>query len=357
MGLAAAWACARGGHSVTLFEAGALTNRQGGSHGKARIIRLSYTDPLYVGLAGQAFRAWDDLATVAGRELYRTTGSLDIDLSGQNRFEEHRCALSSANAASRLMTGSEINETYRELALPEAATGLWQADSAILNADLCATVLADEARRHGADLRTHCRVGPVAPGAPIRIETEAGPHAARFLIVAAGDQVPSFASALGTDLALKKSLEQVSFYEPQVPGSHQADGMALLIFHLGNGVLSSVFPIHRDAHVKIMIENNGRDDCDADTLSSGKVREIAETVLPQLPCLRETPNTTDSCHYVLAPRSDFVIDRLPGLDRIIVCSACSGHGFKFAPVLGDIMADMLQNRSAAPTRFAIVSSC
>ena len=115
MGLAVARAFARQGRSATLFEAGELFNRHGGSHGKARIVRLSYGDPLYARLAKQAFAGWDELGAAAGQQMYRTTGSLDIDLTGRETFDGHRNALSSVKAAFRTVTGAEVNEAYREL--------------------------------------------------------------------------------------------------------------------------------------------------------------------------------------------------------------------------------------------------
>ena len=355
MGLSIAYAMARPGKSVTLFEAKTLTHPHGGSHGKARIIRLSYDDQFYVGLARKAFQAWDWLGAEVGKDLYKVTGSLDIDLSGHHQFDGHRHALAEHGAFSRLMSGREVNDAYRELYMPDDATALWQGQSAVLNADLCAAALADEARRLGADIRTGCPVHQVIPDGPVCLETAQGPHFADTVVVAAGDQVPNFASRLGTRLLLTKSMEQVSFYQPLDPQTHTADHMPLLIFHLGGGVLSSVFPIHRDLGVKVMVENNGRDASAPTTLSERKVAEIAETVLPSLPCLPKTPFDTDFCHYMLTPTGDFILDRLPAHPQIILCSACSGHGFKFAPVLGEMVASMVSSHHDPPAQFKIPS--
>ncbi len=353
MGLSIAYAVARQGKSVTLFEAETLTHEHGGSHGKARIIRLSYDDPFYVGLAQEAFEAWHALGSVARKDLYKVTGSLDIDLSGQRRFDGHRDALAECGVSSKLMSATEINDAYPELNLPDEATGLWQHRSAVLNADLCSAALADEARRYGAHLWTGCKVNRVIPDDRIRLDTTQGMHHADTVVIATGDQVARFASDLGTHLPLTKSLEEVSFYEPLEPEAHLADHMPLLIFHLGNGVLSSVFPIHRDAGVKIMVENNGRDTSPPERLTEHKVAEIAETILPVLPRLPRAPSGTNLCHYILTPNGDFILDRLPGHPQIIMCSACSGHGFKFAPVLGEMVAQLITSDFVQPSLFMI----
>ncbi|MEO0920651.1 MAG: FAD-dependent oxidoreductase, partial [Pseudomonadota bacterium] len=90
-------------------------------------------------------------------------------------------------------------------------------------------------------------------------------------------------------------------------------------------------------------------------LSERKVAEIAETVLPSLPCLPKTPFDTDFCHYMLTPTGDFILDRLPAHPQIILCSACSGHGFKFAPVLGEMVASMVSSHHDPPEQFKIPS--
>jgi sarcosine oxidase len=349
MGLAAAASLAEGGRTVTLFEADRLAGPTGGSHGLARIIRLTYGQAHYCRLVRGAFEEWDTMARHQGMPLYRRTGSLDIAFAGHDGFAGYQAALTQSDVAFEIMTPTELAARFPQVALPESGVALYQADSAVLQADLCINALHGRALRAGADIRTGVSVSAITQrDDSVTLATPQGAHHAASLVLAAGAYNCSLLRDLGLDLALTFSREQVSFFHPKDRAQHEAARMPLLIFHLGGGVLSSVFPLLRDDPVKIMIENNGRVDLSTEEMDSVKTRDIQRLILPHLPHMTDRLAATDTCHYILTPDGNFVVDRLPARPNIVVCSACSGHGFKFAPVLGHQIAALIADDNARP---------
>jgi glycine/D-amino acid oxidase-like deaminating enzyme len=149
------------------------------------------------------------------------------------------------------------------------------------------------------------------------------------------------------------SPKQMSFFAPTDQAAHGSAVMPILIFHLGGDILGSVVPILRDGAVRAKVENNGRIFAGPSGMDAIKLAELQGTVLPYLPKLARTPAATDTCHCVLTRDDDFILDRLPSAPNVVVCSACSGHGFKFAPVLGDIVWDLTLSAATPHPRFAI----
>ena len=355
MGLAAARSLAQSGANVTVYEAAeSACGQNGGSHGKARVTRLTYGHEDYCNLAKWAYAAWDDLGETFSEPLYRKVGGLDISLTGISAFDAYCSALNGANVPFAIWDAQSTQSRFPNIKLPESAVALFQEDTAVLHADLCAAALKQEAKKAGAAINYGAKVTDVRPlGASVELATEHGDHRFDRVVICAGAEVQSWAEALGTRLNLQFSREQVSYFQAQDRDAHHADNMPILIFHLGDNVLSSVFPILRDDPVKAMVENNGRVTASVEEMNRIKVAELQEFILPNLPRLQTHPADTDTCHYILTQDNDFVVDRLPNAPNVVVCSACSGHGFKFAPVLGDLMRDLALSDEKAVPRFAI----
>ncbi|MEM6387706.1 MAG: FAD-dependent oxidoreductase [Pseudomonadota bacterium] len=355
MGLAAARSLAKSGANVTVFEAAPrFCGAQGGSRGKARVTRLTYGHEDYCNLAKWAYTAWDSLGETFGEPLYRKVGGLDISLSRIGALDAYCSALNSANIPFEIWDAQTTQAKFPNIALPEGAVALFQEDTAVLHADLCAAALEQEARTAGATVNYGAKVTDVRPvEASVELATEHGHHRFDRVVICAGAEMQSWAETLGTPLNLQFSREQVSYFSARDRDAHHADNMPILIFHLGDNVLSSVFPILRDDPVKAMVENNGRVTASVEELNRIKVGELQEFILPNLPRLEPDPAETDTCHYILTQDNDFVVDRLPNAPNVVVCSACSGHGFKFAPVLGDLMRDLALSDEKAVPRFAI----
>lgn len=326
MGCAAARSLAARGLSVRLFEARAIGTAEGSSHGRSRIIRLAYGEAGYIPLCRAAYAAWD----AVGAGLMQRTGGLDLAEGERASWGATAEAMTAAGVPYETLDGDELRRRYPQFRLAEGARALFQPDAAVLHADLCLAALARAAREHGADLREGEAVQAVVPGGDhVEVTTMAGRYAAARLVLAPGAGMAALAAQLGLGLALTVSQEQVGFFaagEAFGPGR-----FPLFILHLDGRRFASGFPVLREGGVKLMIEHKQADD---DNTRLDALRRHARRILPDLGPLRLAEN----CTYTLTPDEDFILDRHPAWPHIVIASACSGHGFKFAALFGDALA-------------------
>lgn len=320
MGLAAARSLALAGADVAVFEAAeASCHPHGGSHGKARITRLTYGEVDYCRLAERSYAAWDRIAEAWGEPLYRIVGGVDISLSGPDAFEGYRSALGAAGIDFEEWDATTTQIKCPQITLPNGAASLYQSETAVLHADLCAAALEAQAVGTGALIRFSAKVDHIAPQhAGVDLTSHGATERFDKVVLCAGADMRSWAASLGTGLKLTFSNEQVSYFNASDRGAHHADAMPILIFHLGSNVLSSVFPILRDDPVKAMVENNGRVSVDIEELDRLKARELQTLILPNLPLLDPVPARTETCHYILTEDNDFVLDRLPTAPNVVM---------------------------------------
>jgi sarcosine oxidase len=164
---------------------------------------------------------------------------------------------------------------------------------------------------------------------------------------------------LGIDLPLTVLQEQLAFFRVRDPEAHRPDRLPLLIHRFaGTTSLGSLFPIFDHEGVKVMVDRIGpvvdpaAPERTIDPIILERQRAYAMSLLPA--ATGDVLETT-SCRYTMTPDEDFIIDRHPQHPQIVIASPCSGHGFKFAPVIGQIAADLaLKGETAYPTaRFAL----
>lgn len=305
MGLAAARACARRGASVDIYEQFDVMHVRGSSHGDARIFRVSYPEAHYVALAAESLPMWRELERESGNELLRTTGSLDIG------FElPHAGALDEHGLTYEVLDAAELRQRFG-LRAPEAQA-VFQADGGVLHADRC----------RGALL-----MGAVAAGARVHERTRVDVlHAldADVVVVTAGAWVNRF----GFELPVRVTRETVSYYDLG------RDGPTTIEWSPGLGVYALFSP---GPLLKVGLHHAGHDaDPNLDEppnaeLVAGEARWVAERFGVADP----RPVRAETCLYTTTPDETFVLERR---DNLVIGSPCSGHGFKFAPAIGERLA-------------------
>ncbi|MCC6792223.1 MAG: N-methyl-L-tryptophan oxidase [Thermomicrobiales bacterium] len=345
IGCATAYALARAGRRVALVEQFAIGHELGSSHGPTRIIRLAYDGDDYVALAGASYEAWRRLASESGQELLVPTGGLDIGVPDAFALDGIRATFERTGVPFELLDRDEIQRRFPQFTIPEGTIGIYQADYGLLAADRCVATLAAEARRHGAEFHEGERVLTVRPeGEGVTVATESGTIRADRVVLSAGSWSRPLLAALGLDLPLRVLKEQLAFFAAGNPGDYVPGRLPLVIHRFpGTTSLGSVFPIYGHAGVKVMIDRIGTEvapddpDRSIDAASLDRLRDYAMAMMPGL-----TGKVIDavSCRYTMTPDEDFVLDRHPAHPNIVVAASCSGHGFKFAPVIGEILADL-----------------
>lgn len=348
MGCAAAHSLAARKKSVILFETSQIGHHKGSSHGQTRIIRLAYGQIDYIALCRAAYPAWRHLEAGAGEPLLHITGGLDVGFGPVPSWRATAAAMSQAHVPHDVLDGDGIRQRFPQFTLPDDAVGLWQPQAGVLHADRCLAALANGARRLGASLRENQEVVAVTPSTTgFALRTTKSAYHAQRLVIACGAASGEMFRRVGLDLPLSVSSEQVAFFQPRNPVQFGPERFPVFIIHLGGALLSSGFPLIRENGMKLMIENKRplRDGDEA--LDPELLRRLEDTVRQILPGLDHRALRAETCRYTLTPDEDFIIDRHPADARIVIASACSGHGFKFAPLIGEALADLVAGRAPA----------
>lgn len=328
-GLATAWRLAERGHPVVAFEQYRIGHDRGSSHGPSRVFRFAYEDPLYTAMAQAALPMWRELDP----ELLRPTGGVDVGTPG--RLEKIAGALTTCGAACELVDGAARRERFGWLSGESPV--LWSPDTGVLAAHRALTTLASRARAAGAEIREGCAVCAIEPTADgaVLLDTDAGPLTASRCIVTAGAWVGPVLSAIGLTVPVRVTREQVFYFRAH------AEPAVAIDWESNCYVVPPAVPGHP---VKVAEHMTGAEtSADArsfDPDDAGR-RRVVDFVRANLPTLEPEPVGFETCLYTVTPDEDFVIDRR---GPIMVASACSGHGFKFGPLTGEVLACLSTDR-------------
>jgi sarcosine oxidase len=314
MGSAAAWSLARRGEKVVGYERFAPAHDQGSSHGLTRVIRKAYFEhPAYVPLVLRAYALWAELEKETGRTLYRKTGALMI---GRPDSPIVRGSLESARTHGlphRMLSTSDLRARCPFMTFRDDEVALEEFDAGVL--------LAEEAVQA-------LQAAAIARGADLRFGTEASIDPARRTIVTAGAWLPS----LVPGLPLKIERQTIFWFDTPEPVPlfiWDRDGQPFFTipdihghglkcgFHHG-GEITTAEAVHREIRRE-----------DVDVLRA----RLRETV----PSLDREPRRSSVCMYTNTPDEKFI---LGVRGQLVLGSPCSGHGFKFAPVVGEILGDL-----------------
>jgi sarcosine oxidase len=327
-GSATAWALARRGRAVVLLEQFELGHKHGSSHGGSRIFRLSYPDERYVRLAQEALVGWRTLEADAGEELIVRSGALDL---GAHALENAR-ALAACGVQHEQLTGAEVRARW-ELAAEPDEPALFQPDGGHTRADRAHAALLEGARTAGADVRERARVTALAPGADeVSLGTDDGELRARGVVVTAGAWARGLLAPLGIDLPVTVTRETVAYF-----ALDGAASLPTLIDATGTNGAHAYGLAAPGVGLKAGVHRSGPV-VDPDEPGEAEDHITARTsdwVARRYPDADATPLFAETCLYTTTPDESFVLERH---GRVIVGSACSGHGFKFAPAIGERLA-------------------
>jgi monomeric sarcosine oxidase len=351
-GSAAAWALAGRGRSVAVVEAFAPGHRRGSSHGSARIFRRAYPDPLYVRLTGQAQQLWRRLADEAGEDLVLATGALDY---GPARTQEKMYEiLTGLGVPVELMPSAAAGERWPGMTFGEDPV-MYHPDGGVLDPERAMTAMRRIAAARGAQIYYDApalRIEPVADGAFVHTAEES--LRAPVVIVAADAWL---APLLGGQVRLPPLAvnQQQAFHF--APSGTATQAWPVFIRH--DQVAAYGLPAGRDGEVpgaiKIAEHGNGTATTadDRDGIVSPRARErVRALVRDWFPGLHPDPVGEVTCLYTSTANEDFILDRR---GPFVVCSPCSGHGAKFAPLIGEIAADLASGAPSPDPRFTLAA--
>ena len=362
MGCAAAWQLARAGHRVRLLEQFAIGHERGSSHGPSRMIRLAYDAPEYVQMGQAAFGMWEELQAASGAALLLRTGGINAGLPHANDMAGIAHTFDTLVVPYERLDPDELRRRFPQLTFPEGTIAIYQRDYGILAAFRCVATLAAQAQAAGAIVHEHDPVLQIEPdGAGVNVRTAQGAYRADRVILAAGSWTQPLLSPLGIDLPLTVLQEQLAFFRVRDPENHGPDRLPLVMHRFpGTTSLGSIFPIYDHVGIKVMLDRISIGTAVAPnnpdrTINPALMDTLRHYTASLLPGTTGEILETTSCRYTMTPDEDFVIDRHPEFPQLVIGSPCSSHGFKFAPVVGQMLADLaIAGETAYPTaRFRI----
>jgi sarcosine oxidase len=306
MGCATAWALRGRGAEVTVYEQFGLDNDRGSSHGRTRIFRIAYPDAYWIRFAKDAYAGWRDLDP----DLLGLYGL--IELVADRELTSAR-ALDECGVPYRLLDRDQVRE--RGALLPEGWTALQTADAGVVFADRARHAFLDAA---GVEVETNRRIESTD-------ELDAD-----VVVVTAG----SWVRDLVPDLPVTVTRETVAYFKREGPPPPSI--VDLNAETGGHGMYSLHDPVHG---LKAGSHHAGAEaDPDTETPPDPAIVErIVAWVRARFPDVDPSPVETQTCLYTTTPDQGFILERR---GRVVVGSACSGHGFKFAPAVGRRLADL-----------------
>lgn len=348
LGSAAAFHLARRGLRVVGLEQFDLGHVKGASHDTSRILRHSYHTPEYIELTKAAYDDWADLESESGEDLVTVVGGLDFFPPGAAiPVEDYTRSMEATGIPFESLDVAAVAEHWPQFHLPDGTVSLYQARSAIVPAARGTATMQARARAHRATLIDNCPATSLQPdGDGVLLTTPLGRISAERVVLTADAWTNHLLAGLGLSIPLTTTVEQVTYFAPPDPSIYQPDRMPLWIWMDEPSFYG--FPCYGEATVKAA-EDCGGPVSDPDdrpfTDDPGMRERLVEHLARMLPQAGAAVRSV-RCLYTLTPDRDFVLDAAPGHPNVVV-GLGAGHGFKFAPTFGRLLADLVESGSTS----------
>jgi sarcosine oxidase len=348
MGSATALELSRRGVDVLGFDRYTPPHAFGSSHGETRIIREAYFEhPVYVPMVQRAYELWHALEQSAGVTLLRETGGLMIGRPDSALVQGARLSAQTHRLPHEALGAAEITARFPALRPERDMVAVWEPRAGILFPEACISVQLALARQRGAELHDGEAMEHWEPeGDDVRVSTSQSEYRARRLIITAGAWVASLLPRLRLPLRIER--QALHWFEcADASDSFDAEHCPIHLWQFDGRRFFYGFPA-LDGAVKAGFHHEGET-----TTADGVRREVAAVEIDAVRAVmrRFIPGADGPlrksvvCLYTNTPDDHFWIDSHPAHPQVLIASPCSGHGFKFAPVIGEILADLVQGRA------------
>jgi sarcosine oxidase len=343
MGSAAACELARRGRRVLALEQFAIGHDQGSSHGHTRIIRQAYYEhPDYVPLVRRAFARWYDLEQRQGIHLLTGCGCLSIGkrdseliLGVQRSAREHSLPIEDYSPL-------ELRREFPQFQFDDEYVAVLERTAGFLYVEECVRAHVREAQRHGAVVRDNEPVKSwQATSAGVEIHTDRGRYSAAKLVLTSGPWAGQLLAARGARLSVMRQVPM--WFGTRDDAAFRRDVFPLYIADTPEGYFYG-FPVLDQNGAKVARHYGAPE--------LNRPAEVTREIVPadeeplrgflrdHLPGIDGPLRRTAVCIYTLTPDRHFVIDLHPDHRNVAIAAGFSGHGFKFASVVGEVLADL-----------------
>ncbi|HEX9799928.1 MAG TPA: N-methyl-L-tryptophan oxidase [Thermoanaerobaculia bacterium] len=350
MGSAAAAHLAARGQRVLALERFELGHERGSSHGLTRIIRLAYFEhPSYVPLVRRAFELWRELESAAGERLLHVTGALDVGPEGSEVFAGSLAACRQHALSHEVLDAAALARRVPAWRPAPDARAILQPDGGFLAAERAVAAHAARAAAAGAELRCGERVREwAATSHGVRVVTERAAYEAEQLVLAAGAWLPALVPSLAPLLVPERQV--LGWFAVADRAPFAPERFPVFVLDAEEGRFYG-FPEHAAPGLKIGKYHHLGERVDPETMErvcrDDDERALRGAVARYFPAADGALLDAKPCLFTNTPDEHFVIDRHPDAPQVLLVSPCSGHGFKFAPVVGEIVADLVERGETA----------
>ena len=344
MGSAAAYHLARRGCKVVGLDRFTPPHAFGSSHGKTRIIREAYFEhPHYVPLVQRSYELWNALERSSGRDLLTVTGGLMIGRPDGVLVTGARRSAEAHSLPYAMLTAAEVSARFPALRPADDMVAVLEPRAGILFPEACVDAHLTLAREHGATLRFDEAVtGWRRDGDGVRVVSANGEFRAAQLLLTAGSWITSLVPELKLPFTVERQV--IYWFAPRAhPENFAAGRCPIHLWETAPQEFIYGFPDLGDG-VKLAVHHAG-DTTGPDqvqrNVGDGELASMRERVRRFVPDADGELRAATVCLYTNTPDEHFWIDRHPQHGNVLIASPCSGHGFKFAPVIGEALADLL----------------
>lgn len=350
MGSSAAWWLSRRGLSVLVLERFQQGHHFGSSHGSSRIFRLAYPQAAYVPLAMRALHLWRELEDEASVSILEQTGGVDHGI--REVTDGIRAGLDQNGVSHEVLRPEEAQDRFRGMRFEGEV--IFQRDAGRTNADVAVRAMQDQAGRHGAELRFEEGAEKVdVDGDEVVVRTSLDEYRAPVGVFTPGAWITDLIGHLVELPNLRVTQEQPAHFRPIDPDvmwpsfiHHPPLDSEISSFDK-YGLQSPFEGVKVGEHMAGVVPDLESRDFDPDATRLGRLTRYVEQWFPGLD---PKPTEVITCLYTTTANHDFILDRKGPL---VIGSVCSGHGFKFTPLIGQLLADLAMGKDEIDARFRL----
>ncbi|KAF6019192.1 PIPOX [Bugula neritina] len=347
MGSSTAYALAKEGKKVLLLEQFPIPHTRGSSHGDSRITRTAYSEEFNGSIMAVANSMWKDLEKEAETTLFKRTGQLFTTSTLHKELVDTQKTLQRYNTGPfPIIDSAEISKRYPLMSYPKEEKACFDFSAGILYADKCVMAFQKVFQKRGGEVIDMCKVQHVTPGDVVTVHTDRESFQAKGLVITCGAWSSEILSDLGISLPLQVMAIQVCYWKARngvdhsrLPPFRSIDGISTKY-----GMPTSEY----DGLMKICLHYgvlcagpDMRDNTDSKA-EAKNLKMLTEFVASTFPYLVPEPAIKERCMYTVTPDNQFIVDHHPIHRNIAFGTGFSGHGFKMAPVIGNMLAELVQ---------------
>jgi sarcosine oxidase len=344
------------GPGVLGLEQFDLGHHRGASQDHSRIIRLAQHESQYAALAAPAYKAWDEVESESCQQIVTRTGGLVIEdrvarlgaATGTRNIEGYTGMFDRYGVAYELLDADELVARWPQFRVTGGEQALYQAESGIVDAARANAVHIALARAHGAQVRANTPVRAIRPdGDGVVVVTDERTYRADRVVVASDAWTNQVLAETGPRLPLTVLREQVTYYATPHLAEFAPSRFPVFMWHGSRNFYG--FPVYGEVATKLG-QHMGGDETTADTRSFApddvRRARYGAFVEAHVPRLGGPELYSKTCLYTVPPDQNFILDRLPEHPQIVVAVG-AGHAFKFAALIGSVLADLALDRQPA----------